>query len=39
MQTVIETITPAKAVEYRNSSLGNRPLSKTTVKSYADTMK
>lgn len=39
MQTVIETITPAKAVEYRESSLGNRPLSKTTIRAYADTMK
>lgn len=39
MQTVIETITPAKAVEYRETSRGNRPMSKTTIRSYADTMK
>lgn len=39
MQTVIETITPAKAVEYLGTSMGNRPISKVVVKSYADSMK
>lgn len=39
MQTVIETITPAKAVEYLETSLGNRPISKVTVRSYADSMR
>lgn len=39
MQTVIETITPAKAVEYLRTSRGNRPISKTAVKSYCDSMK
>lgn len=39
MQTVIETITPAKAVEYLETSLGNRPISKVSVRSYADSMK
>lgn len=39
MNYVTENITPAKAQEYLNTSLGNRPISKTTVLSYADTMK
>lgn len=39
MNFVTENITPAKAQEYLNSSLGNRPISKPTVHSYADTMK
>lgn len=39
MNYVTENITPAKAQEYLNSSQGNRPISKVTVRSYADTMK
>lgn len=39
MNFVTENITPAKAQEYLNSSMGNRPISKPTVHSYADTMK
>lgn len=39
MQTVIETITPAKAVEYLATSKGNRPISKIVVRSYADSMR
>lgn len=39
MSTVTENITPAKAQEYLNTSLGNRPISKVFVRSYADTMK
>ncbi len=43
MNTVIENITPAKAREYFNTSIGEgkkpRPVSKDYVKSYADTMK
>ena len=38
MQTVIETITPAKAKEYLKTTQGNRPISKVTVRSYADSM-
>lgn len=34
-----ETITPAKAQEYLGTSVGNRPISKVFVRSYADTMK
>lgn len=36
---VTENITPAKAREYLKSSIGNRPISKVYVRSYADTMK
>ena len=39
MSYVTENITPAKAQEYLNTSKGNRPISKVTVRSYADTMK
>lgn len=39
MQTVIETITPAKAAEYLKTSQGNRPISKVSVRSYADSMR
>lgn len=39
MNFVTENITPAKAQEYLNTSMGNRPISKPTVHSYADTMK
>lgn len=39
MQTVVETITPEKAMEYLKTSIGNRPISKTMVRSYADSMK
>ena len=39
MNFVTENITPAKAQEYLNTSTGNRPISKSTVHSYADTMK
>lgn len=39
MNFVTENITPAKAQEYLNTSVGNRPISKPTVHSYADTMK
>lgn len=39
MSTFTETITPAKAQEYLKTSLGNRPISKTFVRSYSDTMK
>lgn len=39
MNFVTETITPAKAVEYLKTSNGNRPISKPSVLSYADTMK
>lgn len=38
MQTIIETITPAKAEEYLATSKGNRPLNKSAVRSYADSM-
>lgn len=36
---VTENITPAKAKEYLNTVVGNRPISKAFVHSYADTMK
>lgn len=39
MNFVTENITPAKAQEYLQTSLGNRPTSNPTVQSYADTMK
>ena len=39
MDFKIEVITPAKAKTYLDTSKGNRPLSKPSVKSYADTMK
>lgn len=39
MNFVTENITPAKAKEYLNTTIGNRPLSKVFVRSYADTMK
>ena len=39
MNFVTENITPAKAQEYLNTSMGNRPISKPTVHSYAHTMK
>lgn len=39
MQYVTENITPAKAQQYLATSRGNRPESKVTVLSYADTMK
>ena len=39
MNYVTENITPAKAQEYLQTSEGNRPISKPTVHSYADTMK
>lgn len=39
MNFVNETITTAKAQQYLNTSLGNRPISKPTVRSYADSMK
>lgn len=39
MNFVTENITPIKAQEYLKTSLGNRPISKPTVQSYADTMK
>lgn len=39
MNFVTENITPAKAQEYLSTSTGNRPISKSTVHSYADTMK
>lgn len=41
--TVIERITPEKAREYFNTSIGEgrnaRPVSKTYIQSYADTMR
>lgn len=39
MQVVIETITPAKAVEYLKTSLGNRPISDSRVNDYAECLK
>lgn len=39
MSYVIEMITPRKAREYYNCSAGNRPISKTIVRSYADSMR
>lgn len=39
MSTVTENITPAKALEYLSTSLGNRVLSKVYIRSYADTMR
>lgn len=39
MNYVTENITPAKAQQYLQTSQGNRPVSKPTVLSYADTMK
>lgn len=39
MDFKIEVITPAKAQAYLETSMGNRPISKPTMKSYADTMK
>lgn len=39
MNTVTENITPAKAQEYLRTSIGNRPISKVYVRSYADTMR
>lgn len=39
MDFKIEVITPAKAQAYLETSKGNRPISKPSVKSYADTMK
>ena len=39
MSVVTENITPAKAQEYLRTSLGNRPISKVYVRSYADTMR
>lgn len=36
---VTENISPAKAQEYLRTSLGNRPISKVYVRSYADTMR
>lgn len=39
MNFVTENITPAKAQQYLQTSIGNRPISKSYVKSYADTMK
>ncbi len=39
MSYVTECITPAKAQEYLQTSIGNRPISKVFVRSYADTMK
>lgn len=39
MNYVTENITPAKAQQYLQTSEGNRPISKPTVHSYADTMK
>jgi hypothetical protein len=39
MNYVTENITPAKAQQYLQTSEGNRPVSKPTVHSYADTMK
>ena len=40
MQYVTENITPAKALEYINTNKdNNRPISKSVVHSYADTMK
>lgn len=39
MNYVTEDITPAKAQEYLKTSIGNRPISKIFVHSYADTMK
>lgn len=39
MQTAVETITPEKAQQYLKTSKGNRPISKATVRSYADSMR
>lgn len=39
MNIVNETITPAKASQYLLTSKGNRPISRPTVRSYADSMK
>ena len=39
MNYVTESITPAKAQEYLRTSIGNRPVSKPYVQSYADTMR
>lgn len=39
MNYVTENITPAKAQQYLKTSDGNRPISKPTVHSYADTMR
>lgn len=39
MNYVTENITPAKAQQYLQTSDGNRPISKPTVHSYADTMR
>lgn len=39
MQYVTENITPGKAQNYLKVSGGNRPISKVTVRSYADTMR
>lgn len=39
MNYVTENITPSKAQQYLQTSTGNRPISKPTVSSYADTMK
>lgn len=38
MNYVTENITPAKAQEYLKTSVGNRPISRVYVRSYADTM-
>lgn len=39
MEFSIESISPAMASDYLKTSLGNRPISKTAVRSYSDTMK
>lgn len=39
MNFVTENITPKKAMEYLKTSLGNRPISKISVQSYADTIR
>lgn len=39
MNYVTENITPAKAQEYLQTSIGNRPISNVFVRSYSDTMK
>lgn len=39
MEYLIETVSPAKAKSYLETSEGNRPLSKAAVRSYSDTMK
>lgn len=39
MNSIVETITPAKALEYLRTNKGNRPISKVTVRCYADSMR